>query len=411
MVLGSGGREHALVWQLSRSGVSVECAPGSDAISRLCPVWKFSDFNDLAAKVKAQKIEEVIVGPEKYLAEGITDELVPQGISVFGPSQIAAKLETDKAWAKDFLLRHQIPTARSKTARTPFEVQEALKSFRSPYVVKASGLAAGKGVWIGTETSEAIEFAKNALPSHKSVVIEEFLEGEEVSYFLMIDQDHHLFLGTAQDHKRLSENDTGPNTGGMGTYAPIPIMNAALEKKIEEKIVLKCLEGLRKDGIVYRGFLFIGLMIVNEEPYVLEFNCRLGDPETQSLMLLLQSPLYELIASLKKNPLRARFDSGVAINVVLAAKGYPDSPLSGFEIPHLDLAPKDIVLFHSGTEWGGKNWVARGGRLIGVATKQDSLMQCQQVAYSYIESLPFLDKISYRKDIGMKAFKHLYKNA
>lgn len=409
LVLGGGGREHALCWHLKQSGSEVFAAPGSAAIANLVPCFSFKNFDDLISQIQKNKIEEVIVGPEKYLAEGVADALTQKNISVFGPTQKAAELESDKSFAKEFCVRHKIPTAGSKILTSKDDLKIEIRKFKPPYVVKASGLAAGKGVWIGESHVDAIAFAEEVLKTHSSVVVEEFLDGEEISYFILVDGEHFSYLGSAQDHKRLLENDMGPNTGGMGAYSPIPILKDSLRAKIEKEIVLPILEGLKKDNIHYRGFLFIGLMVVNDHPYVLEFNCRMGDPETQSLMMRLESPLIDLIENLHNGkPEKAKTKNGVALNVVVAARGYPDQPLQDFNLFDLEkIPPAGIEIFHSGTQWNGKNWVAKGGRLFSVCALRPSLLECQSLIYPYIESLPFLKDVTYRKDIGVKAYKHL----
>lgn len=409
LVLGSGGREHALVWHLKKSGVEIECAPGSDAIRREVECWEFKDFKDLSSKVKSRKINQVIVGPEKFLAEGVADALQAEGIQVFGPNREATQLESSKSWAKDFCIRHKIPTARSTTLTSSSNIQAELKKFNPPYVVKASGLAAGKGVWIGSNLEAATQFANETLKSHSSVVIEEFLVGEEVSYFVMIDGEESLFLGAAQDHKRLLENDLGPNTGGMGAYSPVPILTPTLQKKIEREITTRVQHGLRSDRIHYRGFLFMGLMIVNDEPYLLEFNCRLGDPETQALMMRLQTPILDLMRGLEiRDSLDAKHSPGVSLNVVIAAQGYPDQPKSGFELPGLEHQYKNIQIFHSGTKWNGTHWTASGGRLFSVAALRPTLFDCQNAIYPVIEDFSFLSQVTFRRDIGVKAYRHLF---
>ena len=409
LVMGSGGREHALCWHFKQKGAEVFAAPGSDAISNFIPRFSFKNFDELISQIQKNKIEDVIVGPEKYLADGVADTLIQKNISVFGPTKKAAELESDKSYAKEFCIRHKIPTAGSKILTSKDDLKTEIKKFKPPYVVKASGLAAGKGVWIGESHVDAIAFAEEVLKTHPSVVVEEFLDGEEISYFILIDGDNFSYLGSAQDHKRLLENDKGPNTGGMGAYSPIPILSETLRIKIEKKIVSPVLDGLKKDKIHYRGFLFIGLMVMKDEPYVLEFNCRMGDPETQSLMMRLESPLLSLIENLHKGkPTAAITKPGVALNVVVAARGYPDQPLQDFNLFGLEKNPPEgVEIFHSGTKWNGKNWVAKGGRLFSVCTLQPSLFECQNLIYPYIESLPFLKDVIYRKDIGVKAYKHL----
>ncbi|MDB5037422.1 MAG: Phosphoribosylamine--glycine ligase [Bacteriovoracaceae bacterium] len=407
LILGSGGREHALCWHLKKTNIAVECAPGSDAIAELCPTWNFKDFEDLSQKIKDKKITEVIVGPEKYLAEGVSDFLIQKKIKVFGPTKTAALLETDKAFAKSFLFKHKIPTARSVTAETAKELTTEIKKFLPPYVIKASGLAAGKGVWIGSNQKDAIAFGSEMLKEHASLVLEEFLKGEELSYFVLIDGKHHKFFGAAQDHKRLLENDEGPNTGGMGAYSPVPLLNPQLQTKIEKKIIQPVLKGLEKDSIFYRGFLFVGIMVVADEPYVLEFNCRLGDPETQALLLRLKTPLTEILSQLESgSEKRVEFLPGVSLNVVIAAKGYPENPGKDFELV-IDRVPKECFVFHSGTKRTQKNWLPNGGRLFSINTIQNSLIDCQNAIYPWIAELPFLKKVTYRKDIGVKAYRHL----
>lgn len=411
LVLGSGGREHALCWHLKNAGHSVSCAPGSDAIAKLVPVFSFSDFEELSLKISEKNVSEVIVGPEKYLAEGVADTLQAKKIQVFGPTKSAARLESDKAWAKDFCVRHKIPTAQAAVVRSPAEARSEIKKFKAPYVIKASGLAAGKGVWIGDDPEAAIAFAETALQSHSSVVCEEFLAGEEVSYFVLIDGKNRLFLGAAQDHKRLLENDEGPNTGGMGAYTPLPQLTAQLQKAIEERVIEPTLKGLQKDGIFYRGFLFVGLMVADGNPYVLEYNCRMGDPETQALMMSLRSSLSDLIESLKNPGAKtlppAEHHEGISMNVVVASRGYPDDPMQGFVLSKIDDCPDECVVFHSGTKWSGKDWTASGGRLFSVNTRQKNLLDCQQKIYPWIESFSFLKNITYRKDVGVKAYRHL----
>ena len=414
LVLGGGGREHALCWHLSKFS-RISCAPGSDGIAESFETWAFNDFAQLASQIKSKKIETVVVGPEKYLAEGVVDFLEKEGVFAFGPTQKAAALESDKAWAKDFCLRHSIPTARSATCCDIASFHREIKKFAPPFVIKASGLAAGKGVWIGENMNEAAKFAAAALSQHSSIVIEEFLRGEEVSFFAMVDGENYILLGGAQDHKRLLENDEGPNTGGMGAYSPVPILNKNLETKIVEKILKPSLAGLKSDKIDYRGFLFLGVMVVANEPYLLEYNCRMGDPETQALMLRLESPLTELIQKLRDSrnlKSQARLSNLVSLNVVVAAKGYPDKPASGFSLAGIENVPEPLRIFHSGTrldrsDLKNPHWVASGGRLFSVNVLQKTLVDCQQLIYPWIESQKFLKDVTYRRDIAVKAYRHL----
>ena len=407
LVIGSGGREHALCWHLAQHEAAVFCAPGSDGIAQNFKTFSFQDYADLAEKIRAHRIEQVIIGPEKYLADGIADDLTLRGISVFGPTRAASLLEADKAWAKTFCLRHQIPMARTTVVRSKDELIAALENYETPYVIKASGLAAGKGVWIGDNKTLAIAFGEEALRGHSSIVVEEFLKGEELSFFVMAEGTKFLVLGSAQDHKRLLENDLGPNTGGMGAYSPVPVSTPDLEQKIIEKILKPTLRGLEKEKLFYRGFLFLGIMVKNHEPYLLEYNCRMGDPETQALLMRLETPLVSLISSLSSQPLSPTLSPKVALNVVIAARGYPDSPEDGFDLGMLRQLPADCRLFHSGTRLGGDHWYAKGGRLFSINTAKDSLLECQQTVYPWIESLQCQDQITYRKDIAVRAYRHL----
>lgn len=411
LVIGGGGREHALCWHLKAHGHRVSAAPGSDAIRELAETFSFRDFPQLISEIQSRQIDQVIIGPEKYLAEGIADSLEAAHIPVFGPTQQAAQLESDKAWAKKFCARHGVPTARSEilVPSQSTQISATLKKFRAPFVVKASGLAQGKGVWIGSDPEEAIRFGESALKNHHSIVIEEFLPGEEVSFFILIDGAHSLFLGAAQDHKRLLENDEGPNTGGMGAYSPIPLVTEDLKSRIEAEVVAPIMKGLSAEGIHYRGFLFLGLMISGNQPYLLEFNCRMGDPETQALMLKLDEDLLELLSRLHTgHTADARQKPGVALNVVLAATGYPDHPKSGFELSGLESPPPHVMIFHAGTERARENgWRAKGGRLISVATLAPSLYDAQMRIYPFIETFGFLSNMTYRRDIGVKAYRHL----
>ncbi len=407
LVIGSGGREHALCAHLSQHESEVFCAPGSDGIAEQFKTFSFKDYSELFSRIQENKIDFVIVGPEKYLADGIADDLSSRGVSVFGPTRAASLLEADKAWAKTFCLRHNIPMARTSVVRTPEELASALKSYEAPYVIKASGLAAGKGVWIGNDLSEGLSFGSEALKGHSSIVVEEFIRGEELSFFAMVEGSRFLILGSAQDHKRLLENDEGPNTGGMGAYSPVPISNPELEAKIIDRILKPTLEGLSKEKLFYRGFLFLGVMVKNNEPYLLEYNCRLGDPETQALLMRLETPLVSLIESLSSTPIAAQLSKKVALNVVIAARGYPENPEEGFALGKLDRLPEHCKLFHSGTRREGDVWKAKGGRLFSINAAMPSLLDCQQTLYPWIEELKCQDKIIYRKDIAVKAYRHL----
>ncbi|PIR23454.1 MAG: phosphoribosylamine--glycine ligase [Deltaproteobacteria bacterium CG11_big_fil_rev_8_21_14_0_20_45_16] len=410
LVLGSGGREHALVWHLLKQGHQVEAAPGSDAISSLCKVWNFENFEQLKQRCIENHFEFLIVGPEKYLCDGIADFMASTGIQIIGPTKSSSKLESDKSWAKSFCERYGIPTARSLSLKSANEIEDALKQFRTPYVIKASGLAAGKGVLITNSLQDAREFGELCLKSHDSIVIEDYIQGEEVSCFYLVRDKAYCFIGAAQDHKRLSDNDTGPNTGGMGAYSPPPFFNNELLQQVERQIVQPTIKGLETEGLEYKGFLFLGLMISGSDISLLEYNCRLGDPETQSILMKLDSDIitmYRRLATEFGNQSFATFNPGVAMNVVIAAKGYPEAPMKGFALPEIQSDSEELKIFHSGTSRSVRGYEANGGRLFSVACLEESLLECQNRIYNLIESFKFLDHVSFRRDIGTRAYKYL----
>jgi phosphoribosylamine--glycine ligase len=407
LVIGAGGREHALCHHLKTFGIEVECTPGNAAIASEIPVFSFDTFDELVQEIRQREIDEVIVGPEKYLEDGIADFLERHGISCFGPKKWESKLETDKAWAKQFCQKYSIPTANFATLKSLHDFDEAVGGFQAPFVVKAAGLAAGKGVWIGDEVEEARRQTEFFLQKHESVVLEEFIQGREVSVFFAIDGEDSCFLGDAQDHKRLLEGDRGPNTGGMGVVSPSGLIDSKWKRKIEKEILEPCLEGFKRENLKYRGFLFLGLMIRGEDCYLLEFNCRMGDPETQVLMLRLQTSLNEIIHALSegKDP-SVQWSSQTALAVVIASKDYPDQPANSILLPELSSPPQSLQVFHSGTDWDHDEnvWIGIGGRLVSVCSLQESRELCRMAIYSWIESFSNQDQIRYRKDIGEKNY-------
>jgi len=407
LILGSGGREHALVRHLKSHQHEVFAWPGSDAISQEAKILAASDLHSLKTACQKESIKNIIVGPEQYLFEAFADELSSAGFFVFGPKKEVAQLETDKAYAKEFFFENKIPTARSQTVKSLEEAKTALNQFTAPYVVKASGLAQGKGVWIGTSKSEALKTAQEFLISHESLVIEEFLAGVEVSCFYLVDGENYEFLGTAQDHKRLLNDDQGPNTGGMGAISPSPLENPKLLSQIEKEVLLPTLMGLRKRNLSYRGFLFLGLMLVKEKPYVLEYNCRMGDPETQCLLQRLKSDLWQSISDLNSNKTGGiQLSKEPAVTVVVAAKGYPTQPIKGTSLGQ-NLEASDLQILHSGTKLNNeKSWMANGGRLFTV-NGSGPFKQARQRIYEWIRNWQKSlgaeqNKVIYRSDIGAK---------
>ncbi|MCI0706369.1 MAG: phosphoribosylamine--glycine ligase [Ignavibacteriae bacterium] len=425
LLIGSGGREHAIAWKLrqSRHVQELYCAPGNAGIEEyamLVPI-KAAENEKLLAFAQEQKIDLTVVGPEQPLVEGIVDAFEERGLKIFGPRKAAALLEGSKAYSKNFMQKYSIPTARFKSfsANEVAEANRFLQGTTFPVVLKADGLAAGKGVLI-SETKEKAQRAFEDIAVKKAfgaagekVVIEEFLEGEEVSVFVVTDGTEFVTLASAQDHKRIFDGDRGKNTGGMGAYAPAPIVDEALLRQITEQVVRPTLDGMRKEGTPYRGCLYCGLMITKSGPKVLEYNCRFGDPETQVVIPLIAGDFAELLFSVADGRLdnrNARLHSGSAVCVVMASKGYPDEyetgkVISGFDkFSHGD----DVVVFHAGTKKNGSDILTAGGRVLGVTAIGQNLESTIQKAYQAVEKISF-DGAQYRRDIGQKALKRLDK--
>jgi phosphoribosylamine--glycine ligase len=419
LVIGSGGREHALAWKAAQSnGVGiVYVAPGNAGTAREPGLENVAidvmDFAGLADFAQNNGVGLTIVGPETPLVEGVVDFFHERGLRCFGPGKGAAQLEGSKAFTKDFLARHNIPTG---TYANFTELQPALDYLRkhgAPIVVKADGLAAGKGV-IVAETLEQAEAAVTDMLSGNAfgdagcrVVIEEFLAGEEASFIVMVDGDHVLPMATSQDHKRIGEGDTGPNTGGMGAYSPAPVVDAVVHQRVMEQIILPTVAGMAAEGNVYTGFLYAGLMIDSDgQPRVIEYNCRFGDPETQPIMLRLQSDLVALCNSALDGRLdqtSAQWDDRPAIGVVLAAGGYPGDYAKGTPIHGLDADLGDAVkIFHAGTAQQGSETVTSGGRVLCVTALGADIASAQQACYAAAEHISF-DGMTMRRDIGWRA--------
>ena len=417
LIIGSGGREHALAWKCAQSGHDVIVAPGNAGTAREANVRNVAvgaeDIDALLELAKAEATDLTIVGPEAPLVAGIVDRFSEAGLPCFGPSAAAAQLEGSKAFTKDFLARHNIPTG---DYRNFSELEPALAYVRdkgAPIVIKADGLAAGKGVIVAMTLDEAEQAATDMLSGNKfgdagaRIVVEEFLNGEEASFIVITDGTTILPLATSQDHKARDEGDVGPNTGGMGAYSPAPVVTPDIEQRIMERVIRPTLEGMRKDGAPYLGFLYAGLMIMADDtPKVIEFNCRMGDPETQPIMARLKSDLAEICKATLDGTLadiNAEWDRRAALGVVLAAGGYPESYAKGKRIAGLDTADGDTQkVFHAGTASSGGDVLTSGGRVLCVVGLGDSVAAAASEAYDSADKIRW-DDIYFRRDIGHRA--------
>ncbi|MEX0637318.1 MAG: phosphoribosylamine--glycine ligase [Burkholderiales bacterium] len=409
LVIGSGGREHALAWKLAQGSrvQKVYVAPGNGGTARENGVENVAlDGNDaLVAFARKESIHLTVVGPEAPLAAGVVDAFRAAGLRIFGPTRAAAQLETSKDFAKQFMLRHRIPTARHATFENAAQAKAYAAKEGAPIVVKADGLAAGKGVVVAQSVAEAHE-AIDRLGG--KLVIEACLAGEEASFIVMADGTHALALATSQDHKRLRDGDAGPNTGGMGAYSPAPVVTPEMHARVMREIIQPAIAGMAKDGTPYTGFLYAGLMIdATGAPKTLEFNCRLGDPEAQPILMRLKSDLAELIERALDGGLEdaeAQWDRRAALGVVLAAHGYPEEPRTGDRIEGIPPPGGDCRVFHAGTRVEGKDLVTSGGRVLCVTALGDNLRAARSRAYEAVERIRF-DGMQYRKDIGHRALK------
>ena len=431
LVVGGGGREHALAWKLAQSpkvqAVYVAPGNGGTALDARLENIAITDVQKLREWAALEKIALTVVGPEQPLAAGIVDEFRAHGLRVFGPTKAAAQLESSKAFSKAFMKRHGIPTATYETFTDAVAAHAYVDEQGAPMVVKADGLAAGKGVVVAMtlhEAHEAIEFMLAPNPdfnplgvTHNEggarVVIEEFLQGEEASFIVMCDGKNVAAMATSQDHKRLLDGDQGPNTGGMGAYSPAPVVTPEVHARAMREIILPTIKGMEKDGITYTGFLYAGLMIdAHGKPKTLEFNCRMGDPETQPIMMRLKTDLFDVMMAATSGALdqvELDWDRRPALGVVMAAHGYPLSPRKGDPIHGLPKACEDAVVFHAGTSRQGgagaeSTTVTTGGRVLCVTALGDTVKAAQHRAYEVAQSIHF-DGAQYRKDIGHRAIK------
>jgi phosphoribosylamine--glycine ligase len=421
LVIGSGGREHALVWKISQSPrvTKIFCAPGSAAIAELaeCVAIEPEQIDQLVDFAAKERIELTVVGPELPLTLGIADLFESRGLRIFGPNKAAARLEGSKTFAKEMLHANGIPTATFGTFIDPGAAKRYLAQQDSPYVIKADGLAAGKGVLIcaGREEAEAavddILVEKSFGAAGDKLVIEEFLDGEEASFMVLTDGEHLLPLASSQDHKRVFDDDQGPNTGGMGAYSPAPVVTPAMHERIMRDILAPLLAGLKKRNIRYRGVIYVGLMIGRDGPKVLEFNARFGDPECQPIMMRLKSdllPLLEATIDGKLNEAAPEWHNDPAVCVVLTANGYPGAYDKGREIHGLDQVknwPHGFV-FHAGTAKKDNRWRTAGGRVLGVTARGSTIADAVHEAYRAVSKISW-DGMHYRKDIAKRAIKRV----
>lgn len=421
LIIGNGGREHALAWKAKQSPMvtRVFVAPGNAGTAHEGSIENLAieatDIPALLAFAKEQRIGLTIVGPEAPLVKGVVDAFRAEGLAIFGPTAAAAQLEGSKAFAKDFLARHAIPTAEYQNFTEVAPALAYLREKGAPIVIKADGLAAGKGVIVAMTLQEAEDAVRDMLSGNAfgdagaRVVIEEFLDGEEASFIVMVDGEHVLPMATSQDHKRVGDGDTGPNTGGMGAYSPAPVVTDAVHRKVMEQVIMPTVRGMAAEGNVYTGFLYAGLMIDGQgNPKVIEFNCRFGDPETQPIMLRMRSDLVELCLTACEGKLdqkEAHYDPRVAIGVVLAAGGYPGDYAQGKPISGLPVEEASgEKVFHAGSRLDGDTVVTAGGRVLCATALGHTVAEAQRRAYQLADRIQW-DGLFYRRDIGWRAIE------
>lgn len=412
LIVGSGGREHTIAYKLSKEDKvsKIYCAPGNIGISEFAQNVdiQVEDIDALANFAKNENIDLTIIGPEIPLVLGIVDKFEEMGLRIFGPNKKCSELEGSKCFAKDFMIRHEIPTAKYMEFNNIEDAKSNIGIYGYPVVIKADGLAAGKGVIIVNDENEGLNALKEIMDDKKfgksgeKIVLEEFLKGIETSILAFVDKNTIIPMVSAKDHKKIFDNEVGENTGGMGTYSPSLIYDEKLEKEVEEKVLIPILKGLKKDNLDYKGILFIGLMIDEEGPKVLEFNVRFGDPETQSVLTRLESSLVDIMESILDNKLKyadIKWSTDKTVCVILASKGYPDAYEKGKIIDGLNDIDKDIMIFHSGTKLEKDSIVTNGGRVLGVTAMGNTLEEATKKVYANIEKIKF-EGMQYRKDIG-----------
>lgn len=421
LIVGSGGREHALAWKMKQSPLveKLYCAPGNGGISAIaqCVDITAEDIGKLAGFVKKNKIDLTVVGPETPLVNGIVDAFEGEGLKIFGPNKQAAQLEGSKVFAKEFMQSFNIPTAPFKIFDDIKDAKSFLEMIPFPLVIKADGLAGGKGVVIcrnlkeGQEALTQIMEEKIFKEAGAKVIIEECLVGEEVSILAVTDGRHYVILDSSQDHKRIFDDDLGPNTGGMGAYSPTPLVTEDLLRKIGARIIDPAIRGMHKEGMTFKGVLYAGLMITEEGPMVLEFNVRFGDPETQAILPRMKNDLAEvMLASCdgRLDKIRMDWDARSCVCVVMSSGGYPGKYETGKEITGLDQAQdENTMVFHAGTRKEGDQIFTCGGRVLGVTSLGDNIEKAMETAYQSVERIKF-DRCFFRRDIGAKALRHLH---
>lgn len=421
LVVGSGGREHALCWKIKQSPLvrKVVCAPGNAGITKVATCFdvKANDIESLIRLARAEEIDLTVVGPEAPLSLGITDKFEEAGLRIFGPSQSASKIESSKVFSKNLFKKYDIPTAFYATFESYKEAVKWVDEVKPPLVVKVDGLAAGKGVFICKDENTAIDTLDSILnaglfgEAGASVVIEEFLEGEEASFFAFSDGNNLLPLESSQDHKPLLDGDEGPNTGGMGAYSPAPLVTPELYKRIMDEIMMPTVEAMKAEGMPYKGILYAGLMIKGDDVKVLEFNCRFGDPEAQPLLMRMSSDIVPVLNAVVDGDLTGygiQWRDESAVCIVMASKGYPGDYKKGVEIPGIHNADgiDNVAVFHAGTVLEQSKIVTNGGRVLGVTALSKTIPESIQLAYKAVNAIDS-KTLYFRTDIGSKALKYL----